>query len=70
MMNLTNELNNFDLTGDILPICFTDESEIHDIAIASCETNTDSFRPCGEWNDCFSLLAEVFNKNVNPKGSS
>lgn len=69
-MNLTNELNNFDLTGEILPFPFTDESEIHDLAIASCENNVDPFRFVGEWKDTFEVIAELFNNNVNPKRSS
>ena len=69
-MNLTNELNNFDLTGEILVFPFEDETEIHDLAIASCENNVDSFRFGGEWKDTFEIIAELFNNNVNPKRSS
>jgi len=70
MNNLTNELNNFDLTGEILDFPFIDENEIHDLGIAAATLNKDSFEFCGEWSDCFSVLAGIFNKNVNPKRSS
>ena len=62
MMNLTNELNNFDLDGTITPTPFVDEKWLEDFSDISAKQGKCSFTQCGA-SDVFDVLVAFANKS-------
>lgn len=61
-MNLTNELNNFELDGIITPTPFKEERWLTDFSDISAKQGKCSFEQCGA-SDIFDVLVAFANKS-------